>query len=387
MSQKTWLGGLAALPTQTPVAQVWTTTVNNAVNGDTYQVVFTNEAGATFTVSYTASVGTDTTTTIAASLASAINSSTIPSAKAVTAASSLAVLTLTAKTAGVPFYAATAGTGGFTATSTTTASQGGNDWNTAGNWAENAIPAGGDNVLITGSNAIKYGLATGLTLGGFSTQPNSSVAIGAPGTPLSFVCTSFYWANTGIGWLNIGSSAISCRVSQTAQANAPDCGLYLLGSGITTLYIEGGSSVDLASTPGQTATVTTVQLVGSSPRVRAGAGLTLTAFNADSPANGTELGCACTTATICGGNVLTTGTGTIGTLNVNGGTVVGKSTGTITAANINATGSLDMTQSQVARTITTANLARGGKLLYDPADVTIGTLVPSGPGPVALSVA
>ena len=391
MAQRTWVGGLATLPSATQVAQVWSTTVASASSSTTYTISLTNETGSSISFNYAASGG-DTTTTIAAALAALITASNDARAKAVTAAAVTGVLTLTAKSAGVPFYAAATvagGSGSFSGTGNTTANVGKNDWNTVSNWLEGSVPGSSDNVLITGSNNISYGLVTGTSLGGFATQAGSSASVGAVGSPLSFTCTSFYWSCSGTSCINIGSSAISPRIVNTANATAPSCGLYLIGSAMVKVYVEGQSSVDLASTPGVTSTATTVQLVGTqSPRVRCGSGLTLTNFNCDSAATGTEIACAVTSATIEGGTVSTAGTGTIGTLNVNGGSVYCNSTGTITTANVNDGGKLDMTQSQIARTITTANLSRGATLLYDPGVITVTTLaIASGAGPMTVAVA
>jgi hypothetical protein len=68
----------------------------------------------------------------------------------------------TASNAGVPFTAATAeddSTGSISSDSTTTASKGPNDWNTADNFEPSGVPTGSDDVrIMEGSYDIYYGL-------------------------------------------------------------------------------------------------------------------------------------------------------------------------------------------------------------------------------------
>lgn len=382
MAARTWLGGLAKLATKTPVAQVWSTTVASSTNGQTFSITLTDELGGTVTFSHTAS--TDTTNTIATALQSAIAASQDPRAVAVTATVNTATVTLTAASPGVPFYAATGGTGSFSGTGNTTVNIGGNDWNTQANWAENVVAVGGDDVTLTGSNAISYGLKTGLALGNFSGAPGSSVACGGPGLYLSFTCTGFFWASTGPSYIDIGSSAISPRIVATAGATAPAGGLNLKGSAIATANVEGGS-LDIGVPLGTASTATTVQVSGNG-RARCGPSLTLTNLYVD--AGSAELDCACTTGTIEGGTLLTTGAGAITTLNINGGTATCNATGTIGTANVNNNGTLDMTQSQVARTINNLVPSRGATVKYDPNIVTVTNKVAplATQGPITVTV-
>src|SRR6185437_7450762 len=132
-------------------------------------------------------------------------------------------------------------------------------------------------------------------------------------------------------FINIGSSAIAPVVRGTASQSAPACGLYLLGSAMTTLTAISGS-VDIAGGPGQTATVATIQLQPSGnsslPRVNIGSGVTLTSLYHQ---NGiSTLNCAATTVIANAGTVTTFGSGAVATVTNNGATVVSNSSGTIT---------------------------------------------------------
>lgn len=381
MATRNWIGGTTAR------SQVWQATVTNAVNLDTYQIILTDEGGGTGNVSYTASVGADTTTSIATSLFNLVNNSSDPRFLAITATNpSNGVVVLTADNSGIPFYPSTGGTGGMTPLATTT-NLGPNDFNTAANWAENAVPVGGDNVNISGFNALTYGVNTGLTFAAFNTLGSSSGAQGGLGKPFSFGCTSFSFSGTGQSYFNIGSSNIPVTVYQTASATAPSSGLYLLGTNITTLTVYGGS-VDIAGTVGQTSTVATTVVSSfnnNTARVNFGSGASITTVGVDS---GTAtIGCALTTLNANGGNVNTIGTGAITTLTNNGCTVVNNSSGTITNLNING-GSNDFTQNTVPRTVTncTFNVGKSAQLLLDTAVVTLTNKVVINSGTTTLTV-
>lgn len=378
MANRTWKGGAAA------VAQIWSGTVTDITVGHTYIVTLTDEAGGTAQVSYTVVSGDTTTTLLATHIVAGLQASTDPRFTAVTWSSNTNVITGTAIAAGVPFYIAVSGTGTWASTGNTTKNSGPNDWNTAANWVENVVPIATDNVTLTGSNAWKYGLQTGLALGAFNVVQTASVQSGSQGLRASFTCTSFYFAGSGLSYFDLGSSAIAPRVVNTASASAPACGLYIKGSALTTVTVEGGS-VDVVGLAGETATVTTINLLNNNSRVRVGAGCTLTNFNQE---NGiSEVGCAATSVTAEAGTLTTVGSGAIGTLVNNGATVLPESSGTITNCKANG-GTTDFTSCAVARTVTTPTIAKGAKLIYDPGIVTMTT--PPAPvstvGPVTMQL-
>jgi len=151
-----WLGGATA------VAQVSTVTLNNDFNDSetALSITLTAEDGSTTqSVSITPSGTNETTIAAALQVACAASSQSLFQAITFTAASN--VVTLTANTAGVPFYFASAVTGGAgtTTDATGTSNAGPNDWNTAANWSTNAVPTNSDSVVIAdGDFDILYGL-------------------------------------------------------------------------------------------------------------------------------------------------------------------------------------------------------------------------------------
>lgn len=179
MANRRWLGGATA------VAQVSTVTLNNDFNDSetALSITLTAEDGSTTqSVSITPS-GTDEST-IAAALQAACDASTQSLFQKVTFTVVSNVITLTAATAGVPFYFASAVTGGAgtTTDATGTANAGPNDWNTAANWSGGAVPVDSDNVYITqGSFSILYGLdQSAITVGNLSINEGFGGTVGDP---------------------------------------------------------------------------------------------------------------------------------------------------------------------------------------------------------------
>lgn len=179
MANRRWLGGATA------VAQVSTVTLNNDFNDSetALSITLTAEDGSTTqSVSITPS-GTDEST-IAAALQAACDASSQSLFQAVTFTVASNVVTLTAATAGVPFYFASAVTGGAgtTTDATGTANAGPNDWNTAANWSGAAVPVDSDNVYITqGSFSILYGLnQSAISVGNLSINEGFGGTVGDP---------------------------------------------------------------------------------------------------------------------------------------------------------------------------------------------------------------
>ena len=164
-----WRGSAAA------VAQVDTLTVGGTVEADDiFIITMTDEKGETEVLSVVA--GSTTKTAVATTIAAAFNASTHYMFTPITALAVGETVTLTADTAGVPFYAAatTTETGGGGADdqtfirAATTANSGPYDWNTQANWfddeGDNDLPGSeaADTVYVEGDSAgnatIKYGL-------------------------------------------------------------------------------------------------------------------------------------------------------------------------------------------------------------------------------------
>ncbi len=163
MATVRWVGGATA------VAQVDTLTVGGTIEADdVFTITVTGENGDTHEVEVTA--GSTDADTVATTIAAAWNADTHYLCTPVTAAAvggGSGELTLTADTAGMPFYVSVATTeagGGaaddqtFEITSPqTTANAGPYDWNTAANWDTGTVPVGGDTVYVEGAT-ILYGL-------------------------------------------------------------------------------------------------------------------------------------------------------------------------------------------------------------------------------------
>jgi hypothetical protein len=120
--------------------------------------VTTAPVGSTFTITIggivaTADRGTSLTAT-AANIVTACQAVDHPYFNAINFSSSGAVVTLEAKTAGVPFIYASASTGGTVSDATVVAGTGPNYWNDGANWSGAAVPAD-DDIVILADNRVE----------------------------------------------------------------------------------------------------------------------------------------------------------------------------------------------------------------------------------------
>lgn len=251
------------------------------------------------------------------------------------------------------------------------------------------IPVATDNVRIpAGSSAITGTDQSAVAIGDFIVEPGYSGSIGSAVLPLSIDPDKFDFAGTGTSYIN-SIGAIAHDVRDAATPTGGTAGLYLTGSGITTLTVFKGT-VGLAMLHGQTSTVTTVRVNGASAAVILGKGVSLTTSYVS--AGSLYQYCNATTTNVFGSaKFFTDEAGTITTLNLDGtAAVVLNSTGTITTANMLASyaGTVDMLQSSEARTITTLN-HKSGTLKVDRNIVTISTynVTDSKPQSVVVSAA
>lgn len=249
------------------------------------------------------------------------------------------------------------------------------------------VPVATDHVRIpAGSGAITGVDYTAIALGDFIVEPGYTGTIGTATLPLAIDPDRFEFSGTGTAYIHsIGAIAHDVRKAATPQGGT--AGLYLTGTGITTLTVFEGT-VGLAWLHGQTSTVTTVRTNGPSATALLGKGVSLTTAYA---AGGTiTQHCSSTTTSAFGSAKLyTEESGTIGTLNMDGNASAWlNSTGTITTANLLASyaGTVDMLQSAEARTITTLN-HKAGTLKVDKSIVTITTYNITDSKPQAVTVA
>lgn len=367
MANRTFRSG-----TQTAQAQVDTLTLGGTwENNDELLITLTGEDGATETLTVVS--GSTVIATIISTVVAAFNAKDHGYFNNITAAAaSGTTITLTADTAGVPFYCSvtTTETGGggadaqtFTRANTTP-NRSTADWNDTNNWEEGEIPVATNDVFIKSGN-ITYGLRQGsVAIGNYTVLPGHSGTIGAAGKRLTIDPDGFTHHGTGQSWYDIGSANIAARITRTATVANGQFGVNIIGSNMTTLRAESGS-VGVATSAGDTATVATVQNAGAT--VGLGSGCTLTTVNHASGT--TEVGAAATTITAQSGTVSTIGSGAVTTLNNNGATVYSNSTGTITTLNQNA-GTADFSQNRTARTVTSINFVSGTLVLHSGLTLT-----------------
>ena len=136
-------------------------------------------------------------------------------------------------------------------------------------------------------------------------------------------------------------------------------------------------SVGIASETGETsamykANISYATNSGTDASLVVGAGATFTASTGAITAKGGKTSIFGVVANVTSekGQLVTSGTGAITTLNVDGGAVTPASTGTITTCNITA-GSCDFTASAEPRTVTTLKIDPPGILQIDESIVTL----------------
>jgi hypothetical protein len=243
------------------------------------------------------------------------------------------------------------------------------DYGTAGNWSPSGVPTTSDSVYLTQdySVAITAGLDQSLVaidkfvVDGY-TGKIGTLALGY----LQIDPDSFSFNGSDVSFIDVGSAAINLDIRSTSGGGSTR-GLYLKGSAIAVLSLIRGD-VGLAHQYGETSTAATIRVTGGT--LVCGTGCTLTTV--DSYGGTTRLGANVTTLNAYSGNVSTSSTAAITTLNGYGGTVTHDGSGTITTANLEGA-TLDLTDSGLARTVTTLNLKANGTIVYDPSVITITT--------------
>ena len=247
------------------------------------------------------------------------------------------------------------------------------------------VPVATDHVRIpAGSGAITGVDYTSVAIGDFIVEEGYTGTIGTAVLPLGIDPNKFEFSGTGTSYIySIGAIAHDVRNAGTGSTGT--AGLYLTGTGISTLTVYKGV-VGLAMLHGQTSTATTVRVNGPSATVYLGNGVTVTTTYV---ANGSLYQyCAATTTNAFGGKLYTEEVGTITTLNMDGAAQAWlNSTGTITTVNMLAgyTGTVNMLQSAEARTITTLN-HKAGTIKVDRGIVTITTYAVTDSKPQAIAI-
>jgi hypothetical protein len=309
----------------------------------TYPLTFTDlENGGTSAVTATLPAGlTDT-----ASAATYIVSIYKQSGKAKFDEASFAIYTtlgtsyiiVKARQPGRPFTVAwTAGTGTWGTSFSLDANSGPNDWSCPANYAENAAPASGDNVILHGTASPLYNTyQSGTTFGKFDTSLDWS------GRTAKIIggWTAVRQRGAGQLLMDVGSSNIAITVDNTAALANNALASEFYGSNIASLYVAKGN-VGLAPFGGVTTTCATI--TNNSGYLVVGSGVTATTVHSEGDAAITLLGCACTTLNSIRGKVTTDGSGAITTVNQYVSNLVCNSSGTIATLNMKAisAGSVD----------------------------------------------
>ena len=247
-------------------------------------------------------------------------------------------------------------------------------WSTTGNWSLAAVPVSTNNVYMSADYSVSS------VLSGFA---QSAVTLASLNIDLSYtgLIGTVQSGGTATGYLNIGATTfnIGLPVPQGAASqgssriniNAANSGAIfnVLGSGqsadpgYTPVLLLGtslvlnclGGSTGVALNPGETASVTTLDMVqgSSAPSVLLGAGCTLTTGNVLAGVL-TNVSAAASTVIVRGaGSLVHLGTGGYTALTIaDGRTVLYTGTGTITSLIAAGPGLLDFSQGTGAVTIT-----------------------------------
>lgn len=243
------------------------------------------------------------------------------------------------------------------------------DYGTATNWSPSGVPVATDSVYLTADYSVDI---TG-SLDQSSVAINEFVVDGFKGK-IGTLALGYLQINpdlvsfkgSGVAFIDVGAAAIDLDIRSTASGGSTR-GLYIKGSAIAVLSMIRGD-VGLANQYGETSTAATIRVTGGT--LVCGTGATLTTV--DAYGGTTTLRTNVTTLNAYSGNVSTSSSAAITTLNGYGGTVTHNGTGTITTANLEGA-TLDLTNSGMARTVTTLNLRANGTIVYDPSVITITT--------------
>ncbi len=291
-----------------------------------------------------------------------------------------------------------------------TGAVGNNAWDTAGNWLEEAVPAGGDEVYVrarvlvdgtTTDEDITEGLdQSAVRLAALHVEQSYRGKIGTAVAPLQIAAAQVdigehygFTTPTGSPRVNLDLVHIESEdgpvvtVHNTAgRAEESDLApvRLLAHDSDAVLYVRKGIvGVGMLGEAAQFAAIhqSYVSAVETDAVVVVGPNVAVATI--DRVGGSMTLQCGATTVQNAAGDLLTVGAGAIGTLTVDGGTVVSNSSGTVTTLNANG-GTADFTRSRAARTVTTPKIRAGATIKFDPAVVTFTNKVEA-VGPVSLA--
>ncbi len=242
------------------------------------------------------------------------------------------------------------------------------DWGTTSNWSGGAVPSASDDVYFTAEyvGSVKAGLnQSAIGLNSVTFDPGYTGNVGSTSAGfLQLACSSFTYAGSGsYAYFDLGSGTVAPVINNTGTNNRGAYGVYLKGTGLTNVEVNGGS-VQIGY-PGDTCDAQTLNITGGQVLINESGSVTtvnnyggsVTTYTDNTTLNNyrgsytLKRSAALTTANVDSGNINLDSSGTITTLNLNGGTL------NSFAGN--------------ARTITTLNWKAGASLRYFPANTTI----------------
>lgn len=252
-------------------------------------------------------------------------------------------------------------------------------YRTSGNWSTSGEPVSGDNIrLPAGALAISSSLdASGSSIGDFSVEDGFTATIASSSAYLQILPNSgrFVFAGTGKSYINLLASGTTAYISDAAQADTGERGLYLLANSTGTNVFVNKGAVGLAWRFGETSTVSAVRVGFINSRnndagVWAGAGCTMQSWQQTGGNNRLAYASTTLSVTVEGGSLTMESTAITSQVTVNGGTVYPNGPGGITTLVVNS-GTVDLTKSVVSRTINSVKLNPRATLKYNPLHVTI----------------
>lgn len=377
MATNKWLGNALL------ASQVNTLTPGSVTIGNVFTVAINSKA-----VSFTATA--NTVANVTAGLTAAINASVYPEFLEITAADNTTTLSLTARTAGIPFTATPsaatgAGTPGATLSGSVAAGSGPNDVNVAANWSLGAVPVATNDVVFDLSSVdALWNLDTlvAVALTSLTIRASYTGRLGLPDyngsyyeyRPKYFQCLSTTvtvgdgpGASSGRIKLDLGATQAALTVYSTGSPGDQGVeALLLKGTHASNTLIAYSGSIGIAIDTGSVSTFATITTGpttgGSSVQLRCGSGVTLTTVKQD--AGTVQLNGACTTLTLRSGLCTLYGTGAYTTITVFGGRLNYQSSGTISAITVDR-GAVDLSWDLRAKTISSCTLNVGATWL-DP---------------------
>lgn len=279
MAKNKWRGGTTA------VVQVIDVTPATIESTDVFKIDASDDLGNSYQITFTA---TDTTVqNVVEGLKAAVDAASAAGYAPwnnITASEDDTKLTLTAGTAGKPFYLTCTtvdGGGADTQTltpSTITASAGPEDYNTALNWSLDAVPVTTNEVIIpvNAANNIVYGLdQSSVLLASFARTKGCTKTIGNANAPLQIDADAVHLAGTGLAFIEISNPTSDVVITEAGGGGNGVYGTNITGSEIETIVVDltSSQSVGIATQVGEAADPDDI-LISGGGTVVVGAGVT-----------------------------------------------------------------------------------------------------------------